>query len=80
MRSGTCASGRPSNHAREELKPLNYPGCKQRRPGAQAAEPRRAGAEQAAEFISLSHAAAMSQEFGGDQANKSKNKKYLTQH
>ena len=77
VRSGTCASGRPPNHAREDLKPLNYPGCKQRRPGAQAAEPRRAGAEQAAEFISLSHAAAMSRSPGSNHGFYHKTRKTL---
>ena len=62
-----CAAARVPARAREELKPLNYPGCKQRRPRAQAAEPRRAGAEQGAEFISLSHAAAMSRSPGSNQ-------------
>ena len=62
VRSGTCASGRPSNHAREGLKPLNYPGCKQRRPGTQAAEPRRAGAEQASSLFRGAEVAAMTEE------------------
>ena len=73
-----CASSRPSNHAREVLNPLNYPGCKQRRPGAQAAEPRRAGAEQAAELISLSHAAAMSRSPGSNHGFYRKTRKSFT--
>ena len=37
----------------------NYPGCKQRRPGAQAAEPRLAGAEQASGLFRGAEVAAM---------------------